>query len=330
MSSPNSSLKPQKRPGHSSRHSSSWINRLQRHHDRKHHSHEEEPLLAEEQPASDIEAQEEDQQQPEIQHPSPGPRPKAWFDMVAEASKRTSNAVCQNWRQLVVSGCLTLLAVLVTLLIAFYFRYSGGGKLSRPVCTSAACVHAASGILYNLDPAYAQLAGFKHPSVAVSAGYSKAVSKDLSKDACTDFNQLVCGGFDQHHDLRPDQSDMFTGTLMVEDSQTTLRHILEGDAGKIPTRDRPNFEKLKADYDACMDETTIRNLGLKPLNDVVDHVKSFFASPESAWKVSPIRSSHAQHGLSSSGTNTLTEALLYLTNLEIPGLVSTGIGVSLV
>jgi endothelin-converting enzyme len=121
---------------------------------------------------------------------------------------------------------------------------------------------------------------------------------------------------------------MFTGTLMVEDSQTILRHILEGNASKISSRDRPNFEKLKADYDSCMDEKTIRELGLGPLKEVVDHVKAFFATPEAAWKASAVRPSDGQQGISYTRANRLTDALLYMANLEIPGLISAGIGVS--
>ena len=66
-----------------------------------------------------------------------------------------------------------------------------------------ACVHAASEILYNLSPNYKEL------------------------DPCTDFEELVCGGWRDRHDLRPDQGDAFTGTIMNENSELLLRHILE-------------------------------------------------------------------------------------------------------
>ena len=72
-----------------------------------------------------------------------------------------------------------------------------------PVCQSPACVHASSEILYNLHPQYKEL------------------------DPCTNFEELVCGGWDDRHDLRPDQGDAFTGTIMSENSQMLLRHILE-------------------------------------------------------------------------------------------------------
>jgi endothelin-converting enzyme len=71
------------------------------------------------------------------------------------------------------------------------------------VCLTPACVHAASEILYNLSPEYQHL------------------------DPCSNFQELVCGGWRDRHDLRPDQGDAFTGTIMAENSQLLLRHILE-------------------------------------------------------------------------------------------------------
>lgn len=244
------------------------------------------------------------------------------------ALKRFGNAIFRNWKQILIACVLTLLTVLISLLVGFYFRHKGHDNVSIPVCTSAACVHAASGILYNLDPAYAQIARLDDPSNTASTSNFGPLAKDLSADACTDFNKLVCGGFDLHHDLRPDQGDMFTGTLMVEDSQTILRHILEGDASKISSEDRPNFEKLKADYDACMDEKTIKDEGLEPLKQLTEHIKTLFASSKGAWKASPARSYHAQQAIVSTSTAKLTDALLYMMKLEIDALVSTGIGVS--
>lgn len=75
---------------------------------------------------------------------------------------------------------------------------------SKPsICLKPACVHASSEILYNLSPEYKNI------------------------DPCTDFEELVCGGWGERHDLRPDQGDAFTGTIMSESSQMLLRHILE-------------------------------------------------------------------------------------------------------
>jgi hypothetical protein len=64
-------------------------------------------------------------------------------------------------------------------------------------------VHAASELLYNLSPDYKTL------------------------DPCDNFEELVCGGWRDNHDLRADQGDAFTGTIMSEKSELLLRHILE-------------------------------------------------------------------------------------------------------
>lgn len=71
------------------------------------------------------------------------------------------------------------------------------------LCLTPACVHAASELLYNLSPNYKEL------------------------DPCDNFEELVCGGWRDRHDLRADQGDAFTGTIMSEQSQLLLRHILE-------------------------------------------------------------------------------------------------------
>ena len=178
------------------------------------------------------------------------------------------------------------------------------GKKHRKtgLCTTPACVHAASSLLYNLDPSHAKI------------------------DPCTDFDKLACGGFQLRHDLRPDQGDMFTGTLMVENSQTILRHILEGNADDIAATDKAIFKKLKDDYDACMDEKTIRSYGVKPLKGVVDKLKMLYPVPVSGR--SSTANAHAQHAVGLRSEDTLGAAMLYKITLGIGGLLSIGVGVS--
>jgi endothelin-converting enzyme len=71
------------------------------------------------------------------------------------------------------------------------------------LCLTPACVHAASEVLYNLSPQYKEI------------------------DPCDNFEELGCGGWRDRHDLRADQGGAFTGTIMAENSQMLLRHILE-------------------------------------------------------------------------------------------------------
>ncbi len=237
-------------------------------------------------------------------------------DKLKNAYSATKHAAAGNWKSLLVAVALTLLTLLISLAVGFYVHHRSPDKTA--VCTTAACVHAASGILYNLDPSLST-AILQHN---VESAFAKV-------DACTDFKQLTCGGFDARHDLRPDQSDMFTGTLMVENSQTVLRHILESDASDVSSFDKDNFEKLKADYNACMDESTIKKLSLGPLKKITDEVKILYPvsnASSQAWTASPLLS--AQHSVAYKSSNELTDTLLYLLKLNIGGFLSMGIGVS--
>ncbi|KAF9874906.1 peptidase family M13 [Colletotrichum karsti] len=154
---------------------------------------------------------------------------------------------------------------------------------AEKMCTTPACVHAASEILYNLSPNYKEL------------------------DPCNDFEELVCGGWRDRHDLRSDQGDAFTGTIMSENSELLLRHILEAPYPKDskvskPARsggatltnrqhsafsplklfsgdkdaDEENFDKMKAVYDACINEDKIKEVGLEPLTQILDQIKQAY------------------------------------------------------
>jgi len=89
----------------------------------------------------------------------------------------------------------------------------------------------------------------------------------------------MCEGFDQTHDIRDDQSGISTLSVMAEEGQTVLRHILEApfpDAmslGENADADRDNFDKLQNGYQACMNETAIELRGFEPVADIVRHLR---------------------------------------------------------
>ncbi|RDW64932.1 hypothetical protein BP6252_10583 [Coleophoma cylindrospora] len=193
-----------------------------------------------------------------------------------------------------------LIAAVIVLLVVFIISLSPKKvKTKAGVCSTPACVHAASEILYNLSPEYKTI------------------------DPCTDFEELVCGGWGDRHDLRPDQGDAFTGTIMSENSQTLLRHILEAPYPEdskhsqfspamltkpISSVDQQNFEKLKSAYDACMDEETIKKAGVKPLMDIIEQVIQKFPSKKSK------------------DGDALASTILYLEELGVSSVVSLGAG----
>jgi endothelin-converting enzyme len=46
-------------------------------------------------------------------------------------------------------------------------------------------------------------------------------------DPCTNFDHMVCDGFNARHDIPADASGFSTASLMSENGKIQLRHILE-------------------------------------------------------------------------------------------------------
>jgi endothelin-converting enzyme len=79
-------------------------------------------------------------------------------------------------------------------------------SVNDTVCMTASCVHAASELLYTLSPDYKNI------------------------DPCTNFDQLVCEGWQERHELRSDQSRISSFDNIAEASESMLKRILEGDS----------------------------------------------------------------------------------------------------
>lgn len=141
------------------------------------------------------------------------------------------------------------------------------------LCLTPGCVHAASDILYNLSPDYKSI------------------------DPCANFEEFVCGGWKDRHDLREDQGRAFTGSIMIENTQMLVKNILEAPYPKNSTHsyfsprelstanstaDEQNFEKMKAVYDACLDEAAIKNIGVAPLMNIIREVERTAGADDNA------------------------------------------------
>lgn len=113
--------------------------------------------------------------------------------------------------------------------------------------------------------------------------------------------------------MRADQGSIFAGTIMEENAETILRHVLE--QSKAPdSADVNNFEKIKAAYDACLNESVIKQRGSKPLDDLLASLKNVYPS---------------KSGLIAGTQDHLTSALLFLMKSGVQALVSPGVSVSL-
>ncbi|KAL9626096.1 MAG: hypothetical protein Q9164_007947, partial [Protoblastenia rupestris] len=132
---------------------------------------------------------------------------------------------------------------------------------------------------------------------------------------------MVCGGWELRHDLRPDQGDMFTGTIIAESSKTILRHILEEDSSKSTSSpaDQDNFKKLKDDYDSCMNEKEIQKIGLKPLQRIINQIKMSFPGTVNGDRhtVSKLLETTSQWRENAYGINQLTKTLLDTIKLDM-------------
>ncbi|OJI99980.1 hypothetical protein ASPVEDRAFT_39363 [Aspergillus versicolor CBS 583.65] len=153
------------------------------------------------------------------------------------------------------------------------------------ICQTPECVSAASDILRNLDPKYADI------------------------DPCTDFDQYVCGGWRENHDMRSDQGAIFSGTFMQEASQARLRHLLETSSPSDPA-DSDIFDKLKSGYNACLDEDRAKKRGNEPLEKLLQDFEKIYS---------------LDSGSEGSETS-LTDAVLHLIKSGVRALVESSVG----
>lgn len=166
---------------------------------------------------------------------------------------------------------------------------------------------AASEILQNLSPRYEKI------------------------NPCADFDAFVCEGWREKNDLRDDQGGSFTGTMMAENSQMILRHILETSFEDSHPRLDPDtsaeaaiFRKLKDAYDACKDEDRLKERGSEPLLDVLLEIEKLFPAkrPHSGSEPFPTLHHQSQKGLKFDGQNQLSTTMAFLISIGVPSLVS--------
>jgi len=99
---------------------------------------------------------------------------------------------------------------------------------------------------------------------------------DKTADPCVDLYQYSCGGWMKNNPIPPDQARWSVYGKLANDNQRYLWGVLE-EAAK-PGTTRNATQRLIGDYfAACMDETTINKLGIKPLQadlDAINNLKS--------------------------------------------------------
>lgn len=155
-------------------------------------------------------------------------------------------------------------------------------------------------------------------------------------DPCEDFHAYVCEGWDLRNDLREDQSDAFTGTIMNEESQLLLRHVLESSYGDIMSSskhsskaEKKNFATMQDAYNACMAESIIKKQRSAPLLELLEKLEEVFPV-ERRQRVQdyfPRMSPQRQKGLFYSGETPLSNAISYLMSIGVDAMLSFGVSV---
>ena len=207
-----------------SRHGSDWLSKLHRRHDTKHHSsrqrdeEEEAPLLA--QPDEYPPGQGDDEV-------DPGPRTR--LDALKEAARGGASSIAQTTRNVVgatvsssnafargtttaakktaqktcehakkVMGTIILLLLIALALLGAIFGIHLAMDRMNEICTDPSCISAAANILQNVG-------------TGAGAQSSRLDGMVAGPDPCTEFDELVCGGFSEHNHFRDDQGQIDAG-----------------------------------------------------------------------------------------------------------------------
>ncbi|KAI1457438.1 Metalloprotease [Annulohypoxylon moriforme] len=132
------------------------------------------------------------------------------------------------------------------------------------VCLSDACIRASATLTSNLSPNYQNI------------------------DPCTNFEELICGGFKERYALSETTISVNEQSLLTSTNYVFMKNILEApydtSLGTNPTVDEMNFEKLVKGYNTCLNQTAITELGVQPLVTFLENVTETFPVTAAEYK----------------------------------------------
>lgn len=119
---------------------------------------------------------------------------------------------------------------------------------------------------------------------------------DPSADACTDFYQYACGGWQQHNPIPADQARWSVYGKLYQDNQRFLWGILDGLA-KNTTERSPAQQQIGDYFAACMDESAVETLGAAPLKPYLDRITAIASKAELPALLATLQQSSGGRGL---------------------------------
>ncbi|KAI2602350.1 Metalloprotease [Hypoxylon sp. NC1633] len=123
------------------------------------------------------------------------------------------------------------------------------------VCLSQQCIQASATILSHISSNYQNI------------------------DPCSNFDELVCGGFLERTAIPDWEISWEQGNVMHDINYNIMRNILEPSPDFNQSgswTDGDNFQKLLTGYDACMNQTAITQRDVKPLISFLDAITGMF------------------------------------------------------
>jgi len=104
---------------------------------------------------------------------------------------------------------------------------------------------------------------------------------DTTADACVDFYQYTCGGWQKHNPIPPDQASWSVYSKAADENERFLWGILQ--EASNPDRERnASAQKIGDYFQACMDEPAIEKLGAGPLETGLSEIAALKSKNELA------------------------------------------------
>ncbi|KAJ3547914.1 hypothetical protein NM208_g1262 [Fusarium decemcellulare] len=104
-------------------------------------------------------------------------------------------------------------------------------------------------------------------------------------DPCTDFDRMVCGGWEMQHELKPDQESVSILSLLQNGNEQIMKALLDAPyTGNGTAVDKSNFEMMQNLYKSCMDQDLLKRIGVKPLFRVLQKVKKLFPASNDRYR----------------------------------------------